>query len=609
MSATEQAESESVVADYTRYNATLQPKRKRRLWVSILWWTGLVLVVAVSMGAGMAFGWLSRTVAQVETRNPQTVTAARHELVQTAPGKPVTLLLIGSDRREVLGPSDVGRSDTLILVRLDPRTKSISMLSIPRDLRVEIPGYGMDRINAAYSLGKGRNGAALALKTVKQLTGLQINDFVDIEFRGFVRLIDKLGGAFIMVDRRYYNDTAVTNYASIDLQPGYQRLDGRDALSFVRFRHDQTGDFGRIVRQQMFLREVKRQMGESARWTNWRQLAGLIGIVSRNTISDVSSFGKLLSLGRLVMSLDTTRVYQTHIDAQAIQVPTAGGVMADELQASSEEIQAAVQQFLHPERPPAPATERVPKDVFQVRVMNGSGTPGIADQVAGQLSSLGYRTLVAGNAPTFDYKDSIVYSSQGLVAHADRIARMLKGAPVQVVPRAPGVYDGITVIVGSSYGGTLASPPATGSATPMPTLVYHVRPNLDQWKALTRQTHLRLRMPTTWPSGYGFDQFRAYTTPTGQGGKAAAAVIVATTPQGGYFDIQEIHWKSPPAVAQPDQLRTIRGRHYLLFYNGNKLHMVAWRMGDTTYWVNNTLDDQLPNETLFAIATSFTRVK
>jgi LCP family protein required for cell wall assembly len=599
-----------VVADYTRYNATLQPKRRRRLWVSILWWTCLALVIVVSMGAGMAFGWLSRTVAQVETRNPQTVSAARHELVQTKPGNPVTMLLIGSDRRQVLGPSDVGRSDTLILVRLDPRTKSISMLSIPRDLRVEIPGYGMDRINAAYSLGGGKDGPALALKTVTQLTGLKINDFVDIEFRGFVNVVDRLGGAFIMVDRRYYNDTAVTNYASINLQPGYQRLRGSDALSFVRFRHDQAGDFGRIVRQQMFLRELKRQMGQSAKWTNWRQLAELIRIMARNTISDISSFGKLLSLGRMVMSLDTTHIYQTHIEAQPIQVPTAGGLVADELQASPEEIQGAVQRFLHPETPPAPAAQRIPKNAFQVRVMNGSGAPNIAGQVAAQLTGRGYRTVVAGNAPTFDYADSIVYTSQGLVTQADAIARLLKGAPVQVVPRGPGVYDGVTVIVGASFAGTLPTPaPTTASATPAPTLVHHTRPELAQWRALARQSHLKLYMPTTWPAGYGFDQFRGYATPTGLGGKAVATVVVATTSQGGCFDIEEIHWTSPPATAQPDQVRTIHGRRYLLFYNGSRLHMVAWRVASMTYWVNNTLDDQVPNATLLAIATSFTRVR
>jgi hypothetical protein len=139
--------------------------------------------------------------------------------------------------------------------------------------------------------------------------------------------------------------------------------------------------------------------------------------------------------------------------------------------------------------------------------------------------------------------------------------------------------------------------------------VRNTRPDLEEWKALAKEARVRLRMPTTWPVGYGFDQFRAYTTPTGEGGNVRAAVVVATTSDGGYFDIQALRWALPPAIADPDQRQTIRGHRYLLFYNGSKLHMVAWRAGGTTFWVNNTLDDRIPNATLLAIATSFVRVK
>jgi hypothetical protein len=283
--------------------------------------------------------------------------------------------------------------------------------------------------------------------------------------------------------------------------------------------------------------------------------------------------------------------------------------MAAELEASPEEIQAAVQRFLHPETAPVAGVERLPLDAFLVRVLNGSGTPSIAGTVAHELSGLGYRTTVAGNAPTFDFQDSIVYASPGLVPQADRIARLLKGAPVRVIPRGPGVYDGVTVIVGASFGGSLAVPESTSTAAPAPTLVYHTRPSLAEWEALAKQAHLKLYMPTTWPGGYGFAEFRAYTTPKERSGRAAAAVVVGTTPQGGYFDIEELHWAHPPATAKPDQRRTIAGRKYLLFYNGKKLHMVARRIGGSIYWVNNTLDDAIPNATLLAIATSFTRVR
>ena len=122
-----------------------------------------------------------------------------------------------------------------MLLRINPATKSISMLSIPRDLRVEIPGWGTDRINAAYSDG----GAALSVKTFETLTGLPVNHFIDVDFVGFIDIVDYLGGVYLDVDRQYYNNTAVTGYSSIDIQAGYQRLNGHDALSFVRFRHDQ----------------------------------------------------------------------------------------------------------------------------------------------------------------------------------------------------------------------------------------------------------------------------------------------------------------------------------------------------------------------------------
>jgi hypothetical protein len=113
-------------------------------------------------------------------------------------------------------------------------------------------------------------------------------------------------------------------------------------------------------------------------------------------------------------------------------------------------------------------------------------------------------------------------------------------------------------------------------------------------------------MPTTWPE-VRFAQFRHLHDAEGCG-QGGATVVVGTTRRR-FFDIQELRWASPPATAKPDQRRTIDGRKYLLFYSGKKLHMVAWRIGSSTYWVNNTLDDAIPNATLLGIATSFKRVR
>ena len=228
---------------YTRYTVT--PRRPAvPAWVRVLKWTVLVIVVAAAASLGMGVGYLQSTLAQVAStpHDRATVKAVKKVLTVTHTSHdPVNILVLGSDRRKGMA-GDKGRSDSIMLIRIDPRTKSISMLSIPRDLRVEIPGWGTDRINAAYSDG----GAALSVSTFKTLTGLPVNHFIDINFIGFIDIVDYLGGVYIDVDRQYFNNTAVTGYSSIDLAAGYQRLNGHDALSFVRYRHDQLGDWGRM---------------------------------------------------------------------------------------------------------------------------------------------------------------------------------------------------------------------------------------------------------------------------------------------------------------------------------------------------------------------------
>ncbi len=116
-------------------------------------------------------------------------------------------------------------------------------------------------------------------------------------------------------------------------------------------------------------------------------------------------------------------------------------------------------------------------------------------------------------------------------------------------------------------------------------------------------------MPTVWSPGLGYDEFRAYKIETTGGRMANAAVAVGTTPKGGYFDIQAMRWLDPPAIDNPDAKRVVDGTRYLFFYQGEHVHMVAWRRGNTLYWVLNTLDNELDNELMTAMATSFARVK
>ena len=175
------------------------------------------------------------------------------------PGEPATALVLGYDHRADEGKNAPSRSDTLMLVRADPGGKTISLLSFPRDLNVPIdcPGHSTftAKINAAYATC----GAVGSLRTVRDLTGLPINYIITINFRGFRQLVDTLDGVWLDIDRRYYNDHGgPTGYAKINLQPGYQRLNGTRALDFVRFRHTDSTSTAR--RDSSLVRSFKDQI-------------------------------------------------------------------------------------------------------------------------------------------------------------------------------------------------------------------------------------------------------------------------------------------------------------------------------------------------------------
>jgi len=174
--------------------------------------------------------------------------------------KPLNILLLGADARE---KGDPGRADTIMLVRLDPATKHVRLLSLPRDTRVMIPGHGVNKLNQASGGYYQGGGTSLLVDTITTdlLPGLRIDYTVKTDFAGFAAIIDALGGVTIDVEERMlYKGVDVL----IDLQPGVQHLDGEQALEYARFRMDAIGDFGtwsgedhgRVARQKKLLAAV-----------------------------------------------------------------------------------------------------------------------------------------------------------------------------------------------------------------------------------------------------------------------------------------------------------------------------------------------------------------
>ncbi len=223
-----------------------------------------VAIVLMTAGAVSAAGLLAADdlINAVEREGRAPLEIPEDEIDRAEAGDAQTIMLLGSDER--YGDRERGikpLADTILLARLDPDKQAIAVTSIPRDLQVEIPGIpGLNKINYAYKRGRVR----LTLKTVKQLLStperpFRINHVVTLGFGDFRRAVDDIGCVYADIDRDYFNDNSGgTNYATIDINPGYQKVCGRDALDYVRYRHGDT-DLVRAARQQDFLRQIKQQ--------------------------------------------------------------------------------------------------------------------------------------------------------------------------------------------------------------------------------------------------------------------------------------------------------------------------------------------------------------
>jgi LCP family protein required for cell wall assembly len=310
----------------------------------------MVLVVLMSAGAVSAGGLLELDsivndfVDAGDGRKP----IATHEITAAEAGKPQTIMILGTDGR--LGadatPGFRSRSDTIILARLNAKKDAISLMSIPRDLKVTIPGYSyQDKINAAFTNG----GADLTLKTVKNLLStpeqpFKINHVVEVSFTGFRAMVDYLGCAYVDIDHHYFNDVGGPGgYAVIDIPEGYQKLCGLDALSYVRFRHTDN-DLIRGARQQDFIRQLLRQPGVRSKLSfgKRRTLAKIAGKYT-NTDASLRSSTQILTLLKLGLGVAEKPIQQVAFgngqvadDGSYLTVPPSG-------------IQATVDQFLNPE--------------------------------------------------------------------------------------------------------------------------------------------------------------------------------------------------------------------------------------------------------------------
>ncbi|MGE3271747.1 MAG: LCP family protein [Chloroflexota bacterium] len=345
----------------------------------------------------------------------------------------LNILLLGIDHRGD-EPIEGSRSDTIMVVSIDPPSQSVVMISLPRDLYVSIPGYYQQRINVAHAVG----GPQLVAQTIQANFGIKIDNYARVDFSGFEQVVDAVGGIMIDAERPVKDDEYPTeDYGVMRLYipPGPVLLDGRSALMYARSRHSES-DFGRSKRQQQVLVGLR----ERASGMNIvPKVPALLNIAQKAIATDLSA-GEMVSLGRLGLEIRRERIKTLVVD-ENLASPFLGPNGENLLMPSRQAIQSAI---LHAFSEAAGQTARV-------EVLNGTDRVGVARQVADQLAKLGYEVTRVDDAERNDYDTTVIEvlgaNQQAATVLANRLR--LPATAIKSVP-TPNAQADIRVIVGRS---------------------------------------------------------------------------------------------------------------------------------------------------------------
>jgi polyisoprenyl-teichoic acid--peptidoglycan teichoic acid transferase len=291
--------------------------------------------------------------------------------------QPMTLLFMGTDvmyegrgkRLKIDKVALNGRSDTMMLVFINPPQNRVSVLNIPRDTEVNIGKYGVAKINSANALG----GPECAKGAVTSLLDVNVDHFVVMNLRGLEDLVNEIGGVTVEVPKKMsYMDW--TAKLKIDLEPGVHTLTGNQSMGFVRFRHDDLGDIGRVQRQQMFLNAVSRKMIDPRAWVH---VPGLMNIAKQNIQTDLSEMDILAALN-FIHSIPRENIKFVMLPGQ---FAGNGDWIADP------QVKQLAAQLLNPEQEVVQSRRNI-----TVCIQNASSDPTLATKLAQALRKLGYTT-------------------------------------------------------------------------------------------------------------------------------------------------------------------------------------------------------------------------
>lgn len=371
-------------------------KRPLKIALSIL------LFIVLSLGSGFYYTLRSLNAPLEAGSDPNT--SNTDELVE---GGRQNILLLGMDAGTIGAKEEHNRhrSDTILVVSLDKKNKDVKILSIPRDTRVRLGGYGIQKINAATAFG----GADLAVKTVKNFLGVPIHNYVVVKLSSFKNIVDALGGVDIDIkERMKYSDPAGGIY--IDLYPGQQTLDGDKAEQFVRYRGYADADIGRVKAQQQFVEALIKKALKPA---TLLKLPKIIDIIQENVETDIQPL-EMASLANFARQVK-------HEDIKMYIVPGEGKYIS------------GTSYFI----PFQNQLDEMIDEIFfddgniKVAVLNGNGAKGVASKVASKLESQGFKVVTVANADNFDYETTTIIYPKDKKSEAEEIAKVLTQARLE----------------------------------------------------------------------------------------------------------------------------------------------------------------------------------
>jgi polyisoprenyl-teichoic acid--peptidoglycan teichoic acid transferase len=350
----------------------------------------LVLVITAAAVATAALRELDDALDPI--RLPGRADIPNKDLDIPDPGGARTFMILGSDKRKGADRYSPARSDTILLARADPDSEAITVVSIPRDLKVEIPGYGKNKINAAFELGGRKNGPGLVVKTIKKLfkdrvgENLPITNVMVMDYGAFRRAVDYIKGVYVDVDRDYFNDNSSgENYATIDVDPGYQKLMGRDALDYVRYRHGDN-DLIRAARQQDFIRQAKNAAGVKLLLSGGlSEKKHLIQVFARYFRVDASlrSNKQIISLLKLAIYLSAKNPKVNEVSFPAYDAPNPQ--LDTNLYVKDSDLRKVYREFMSVDKAEAPPAEPEATTTPAPAKQKAKRKPDTADAIAAGL--------------------------------------------------------------------------------------------------------------------------------------------------------------------------------------------------------------------------------